>query len=363
MSLLWDRLATNGLNPNIKIDVVPPTVAWKDADPQIFDIQNVADYYHTHLFTEDRSWDLKDVPNIAPPFDTFWMEFRHRRHHHQEERHYPPMAWGIAFNAVDLGKLGPPEPHDLRDCFRDIVKGRSVDYWKDGTSIASELFAVDREAAAWDYLMGAGRPISYQTKLLHAVILRGLVPARWYVAITVFSEVATKISPIVVVDFPVTTEGQLYPVARPFVRFAFLTPVDVSGYGGQDEAAHQVLGGTVMPALLAISFLHCKNVATVTQTPPAKLSKAAQKRHGKPLVRYHMLNIEPMKQVLKHEGQSEKTGLKRALHICRGHFAHYTEEKPLFGRVSGRFWIPSHVRGSLDEGIVDKDYRIKEPKV
>jgi hypothetical protein len=88
-----------------------------------------------------------------------------------------------------------------------------------------------------------------------------------------------------------------------------------------------------------------------------------RRRHGlKPFVRYHTINIEPMKKVLRTEGQIESQGLKRALHICRGHFSTYSEERPLFGKVAGTFWIPAHVRGEAKEGLVISDYRVKGPR-
>jgi hypothetical protein len=70
-----------------------------------------------------------------------------------------------------------------------------------------------------------------------------------------------------------------------------------------------------------------------------------------------------MKRILKTEGNIESEGLKRALHICRGHFSTYSEEKPLFGRVAGTFWIPAHTRGQIKEGVVISDYKVspKEP--
>jgi hypothetical protein len=52
---------------------------------------------------------------------------------------------------------------------------------------------------------------------------------------------------------------------------------------------------------------------------------------------------------------------RRALHVCRGHFARYTEERPLFGRVAGTFWRPMHLRGSASEGLVLKDDTVLSP--
>ncbi len=102
----------------------------------------------------------------------------------------------------------------------------------------------------------------------------------------------------------------------------------------------------VYPAFLALSFLHCKNVEVQCPTLPEKLNRKHHKRYGLPLTRYHVLNINPMRTVLSREGQVQRVGLQRALHICRGHFADYTEGAGLFGRHHGVFWVPQHLRGS-----------------
>ena len=111
------------------------------------------------------------------------------------------------------------------------------------------------------------------------------------------------------------------------------------------------------PALLALSFCHCKNVRTAEVTPPPKLSKAHERRHKKPLVRYHTLEIDPMREILRREGGSDKVGLQQALHICRGHFKDY-RESGLFGRNKGLYWWDQHLRGQAQEGTVLKDYRV-----
>lgn len=111
------------------------------------------------------------------------------------------------------------------------------------------------------------------------------------------------------------------------------------------------------PAFMAISFMHCKNVA-VQESPEDAPPPKWIRRQRVPEVRYRVLDIEPMKQVLRTEGRIEETGLKKALHICRGHFATYTEEKPLFGKVSGTFWVPQCIKGNHKHGTVVKDYSI-----
>lgn len=120
----------------------------------------------------------------------------------------------------------------------------------------------------------------------------------------------------------------------------------------------------LVPALLAVSFAHCKNVTLTVNDPPEKLTRARLKRGKKPLVRYYTLKIEPMKQVLRTEGGIEHNGLKKALHICRGHFAEYGDsygKGRLFGKYEGRYWVPSVVKGRPSEGVVVKDYRVTAP--
>jgi len=110
--------------------------------------------------------------------------------------------------------------------------------------------------------------------------------------------------------------------------------------------------------LLTNSFLACKNVKTHDVAPHPKLAKAQLKKRGVPKITYKVLDIGPAKEVLRTEGDIEHNGLQKALHICRGHFAHYGPDAPLFGKYTGAFWHPMHTRGSAKNGIVMKDYRV-----
>lgn len=121
------------------------------------------------------------------------------------------------------------------------------------------------------------------------------------------------------------------------------------------------IGSIANPVLLAFCFLHCKNVDLITNDPPAKLSHAHQKRHKRPLVKFKTLDIQPIREILKREGKSEETGLKKALHICRGHFKDFSKGKGLFGKYKGMYWWESQVRGSAIEGTVIKNYNVKRP--
>ena len=123
-----------------------------------------------------------------------------------------------------------------------------------------------------------------------------------------------------------------------------------------------LLKGIWAPFLLANSFINCKRTEIVEDK--IQITKYNQKRSKKgklPYFRFNKILIDPMREILRTEGGSEKTGLKRALHICRGHFVTYTQEAPLFGRMTGTFWKPMHLRGNKKEGVVVKEYQIKAP--
>jgi hypothetical protein len=119
------------------------------------------------------------------------------------------------------------------------------------------------------------------------------------------------------------------------------------------------LNPCIWTALFAICFCHCKNITIEAEKVSRQVRRAAE-RSKEPVVTFKTINIHPVKKVMTEEGQVESRGLKRALHICRAHFAHYTEEHPLFGKYTGTFYRHMHLRGSLKEGAVIKDYNIHE---
>ena len=112
------------------------------------------------------------------------------------------------------------------------------------------------------------------------------------------------------------------------------------------------------PAMMAISFLHCKNVSVQEGDPKTKIHKKRAKKSKQPFFRFKTLDIQPMKEVLRNEGGLQEHGLKMALHICRGHFKDYRNGRGLFGKVKGLFWWDMHKRGDDSEGIIHKDYRV-----
>lgn len=120
---------------------------------------------------------------------------------------------------------------------------------------------------------------------------------------------------------------------------------------------------SLAPVLLALSFLHCKNVTIHSEEPAIKLQKARERRGKLPLFTFKTLEIKPMVKILKEQGESETKGLKHALHICRGHFKDFSNGPGLGrGHAHGLYWWESHVRGSREVGAVIKDYKVSPNK-
>jgi len=108
-----------------------------------------------------------------------------------------------------------------------------------------------------------------------------------------------------------------------------------------------------------LSLLSCKNVSYLQEDPPRKLQKSRVKKGKFPLSSYYVLKLNPTTSRREYEAKDLWTN---RVHLCRGHVREYTAKRPLFGKYTGRFWIPPHVRGDKKKGIVNKDYQL-EPAV
>lgn len=111
--------------------------------------------------------------------------------------------------------------------------------------------------------------------------------------------------------------------------------------------------------LWSFRFANCRNVE-LREVLPTRQQRRLAERRGEPIHTYHELVINP-NLTKRSQGMAGKPGPSQGLvrqHICRGHFATYSEERPLFGKYAGRFWVPATVKGNPERGVVDKDYRI-----
>lgn len=137
-----------------------------------------------------------------------------------------------------------------------------------------------------------------------------------------------------------------------YVQSVYAVAGDYIPPGTMEEFAEQLVDS----ALLTLGLLHIKNIETVDMEPNRQESRKFEKHYGQPLARYKVLKVTG-----KGGGAGTVIGGNGAhlpLHWCRAHFRTYTDAAPLFGRLTGTFYVPPHLRGSSAYGEVLKDYKV-----
>jgi len=109
----------------------------------------------------------------------------------------------------------------------------------------------------------------------------------------------------------------------------------------------------------SILLLNCKNIVYVEEPVSESLNKKRLRNNKCPLFTHKTLRLsllEPKSKILKPaEVQSQN---HNRIHLCRGHFKEFTQERPLFGKHVGLYFWDPQVRGQNKDGIVIKDYVI-----
>jgi hypothetical protein len=248
-------------------------------------IDNVAEYYFTG--NDQEYWSIdRDFPNLAPPFPIFWMEHKMVK----------------------------------------TIHSRSA-----GTTDVSALIQDGRVGM----LFGGSDPEQVQIVGTAPEGTRWILWMELWIDYGVISDHAAQ-GPHGMTFMPIDEQGRA--LTPPYMQ----TWVSRS----EDEEQMKAIMTWYNPALLAISFLHCKNVVMEDHRTPKPLAKRYFERRGVHPTAYKTLIIEPLKAVLRKEGASDKNGLAKAMHICRGHFADYREGRGLFGKYKKLVWMPQTLRGS-----------------
>jgi hypothetical protein len=126
------------------------------------------------------------------------------------------------------------------------------------------------------------------------------------------------------------------------------------------ELAHAAIDMEAVYANFAMTFINSRNIKTADVLPNEKINRKRIRQGREPNEVYKIIEIDALKKQSKQEAkENDESEYKRALHICRGHFRTYTEENKLFGKFTGKVWIPMHERGDADNGKVHKDYTVK----
>lgn len=280
------------------------------AESELIIADNVLNYITK--ISNKNDWFLnKDIPVLLPPFENIFIETRNisppfsigaLNDKKEELFSIKPTAWGANMLSANFKKEGEAIDVEQKNDGRTFFKIADRDYG---------IFEYNKKEIKYQYFININLYIKSQNKIKKVDETCNLL---------------------------VNEKGEYIHLLE-----------------GVETARFQEM--MIFPLFLAISFMHCKNVEYVENDYPTAYQKKYKKRHGKPMKKYKTLKIEPMKKTLQTKGNISKNGLKKALHICRGHFKDY-RENGLFGKHHEIYWWDSHVRGSKEVGEVEKDYKI-----
>jgi hypothetical protein len=327
---------------------------------------NVCEYFYASNPKEE--WDVgSDFPCCAPPHDLMFIEMRRPSRILSEGKIISsanlPELWGwlFKFNTID----------EVRERLQDRqFKERTLkNLHHQLTTLAPKVDLQAIKAACQsggiDGIgeLGPHEQAFFMLSLQYRRLSQGTIEpsefpedAHWAAEGELIISAGDKVSLMATTKILIAANGRI--LHRPIISI-------LGGLQASSEINRDLCDGLnpmSFPAFLTLSFMHCKNVLVSEALPDAKLNRLRAREGLKPFLRYCTVDIEPLKKVLKTEGQIESVGLRRALHIVRGHFSTYSEQKPLFGKVAGTFWIPSHVRGTVEGGVVASDYQVGAPR-
>ena len=115
---------------------------------------------------------------------------------------------------------------------------------------------------------------------------------------------------------------------------------------------------TFLPfALFAVKALHDRCVVEHIK-PTRQQRRHAQRKDNITLQEHYILKVTTPTPQRRYPPRSKQQPVFKRQHSVRGHFRFYTEEAPLFGRIAGAVWVPSHQRGNAGSGAIEKDYQI-----
>jgi hypothetical protein len=131
----------------------------------------------------------------------------------------------------------------------------------------------------------------------------------------------------------------------------------------QREGILQTIAEAGFAVLLTFALSHMKNVVTKdNKETMSRQQRRYRERTGQPAVVYKTVEVVPFRNVSGNSEKGSKQNTKRA-HLVAGHIARYGPEHgtgKLFGKYEGVYFIPPHIRGNPDVGLVEKDYRLAD---
>ena len=319
----------------------------------VFNIQSSSDYLCAD--TSSLIWWWGDFPMPLAPFELQWMEY-----YRNEDGYIQPL--GIMLMRVDLDN----PVHSLIST-NTVIDNRRAEMELLQKSL--QTMTTDPEALAmpkeeYDPLM---------SRLIRSI--RVLEGAIWVQFLHLYLGIEGReycVGPLAIAAVYVDGRGDTY--GRSIVpKDAKIMLENVKGRlggksleGGDLARVMEYVGAMFGPCMMALSQLNTRNVEIVERSPDSKLSKAFSRRsNNHRLCTYKILKVNSTLKIRPGMEDKLPSGAGVAEHRVRGHFAYYGDCAPdgvprgkLFGKYTCRLWIESHIRGSVEHGVVVKDYEV-----
>ncbi len=295
---------------------------------------NVAEYFYEGNDQEFWMW-REDYPNVAPPFDLFWVEWK------QPER-------------VVSREKGTHE--------REVWWPQRVGVW-----------VHSRRARASDRDLPFDVPGAKDWLGSHFDELHWLMEAQVWIK---WQEAPIRLP--VTAFIPVDADGRIVAGddGHGHIRFLgaddpglqFASPEGSLNPEERREFLHMATSQQMHVPLLTLCWLNSKNVSRELYDPDTVMPKVQQKRrkHGKrPLTKYYTLKVMPMRKTTgRCVPQRGEGGSPKAQHIRRGHFKQYGPKYGkglLFGKYEGLWFWDWRLEGDPEAGEIRKDYEVLPP--
>lgn len=285
-----------------------PSIA--ENPPVSFVIDNIAsDYFHD----ERDEFEASDFPYAVPPWNVCFVEWIQPRTVRRDGCVYPTQVSALGTSTVQMG-AGVCSIGSKKGCLATLELLKSSCEKSDAfPAFVSKAESCDRVFAARIFSECFGRFTDWELCLFVFTDKDGLAAVNILVG-----------------------EG-LNKAATDEQRKAIN---DVC------QSVYHILG-------FAFTFAHCKNVEKIDSTNELQPTAKIMRRLSLPSMKRYTLKIDGAE---TGRGVASGVGRSPAYHLCRGHFANYTPERPLFGKLTGKFWIPAHTKGNRKSGSVEKNY-------
>lgn len=118
-------------------------------------------------------------------------------------------------------------------------------------------------------------------------------------------------------------------------------------------------------ALISFTFCNCKNTKLVENNLSRQYRRSRIRHNNGYVEKFYTISIDANRCNKSNDRTStDNYGLngRNSFHVCRGHFKHYGQENPLFGRYVGVVWCPMHTKGDISVGNIEKQYHVEAKK-